>query len=218
MLNVLGIDPGALLREMEGADPAPASPAPQGLAALATLAAPGAQSCISGGADPKPALADLATLAGEGGRSAFPAAPLSPPEDFEERAALAEFGAGVPREWAEGFARLQCAPPPAGYSVARWVQVVDDAGRFLDAWAAQAAALGWETAEVFGVLPDAPEVRHDGKGLVPLIGGHEVVAITTDSARLKVGQRQQTYYRRPLPHSVAVWGLSDSSEFTKGVL
>ena len=27
-------------------------------------------------------------------------------EEFEERAALIEFGAGVPREWAEGYAAL----------------------------------------------------------------------------------------------------------------
>jgi hypothetical protein len=35
-------------------------------------------------------------------------------DDLEERAALVEYGAGVPREWAEGFARLDLAAPPKG--------------------------------------------------------------------------------------------------------
>ena len=37
-------------------------------------------------------------------------------ENFDERAALVEYGADVPRDWAEGFARLVVAPPPAGFS------------------------------------------------------------------------------------------------------
>jgi hypothetical protein len=35
---------------------------------------------------------------------------------FEERAAIIEEGAGVPRTWAEGFARLSLAHRPKGFS------------------------------------------------------------------------------------------------------
>ncbi len=60
-----------------------------------------------------------------------------------ERAAPAEMRAGVPREWAEGFARLQVSRPPARLPSERWQLVIDDAERFIERWAAQAAALGW---------------------------------------------------------------------------
>lgn len=54
-------------------------------------------------------------------------------ENFEERAALVEYGANVPRDWAEGFARLALASPPDGISVETWWAIIDDAGRLLDA-------------------------------------------------------------------------------------
>src|SRR4051812_664163 len=48
-------------------------------------------------------------------------------ENFEERAALVEYGTDVPRDWAEGLARLAVAPPPAGFSPETWWAIVDDA-------------------------------------------------------------------------------------------
>jgi hypothetical protein len=46
---------------------------------------------------------------------------------FEERAAIVEFDAGVPREWAEGFARICTGPRPAAIPPARWRELVDNA-------------------------------------------------------------------------------------------
>ncbi len=132
-------------------------------------------------------------------------------KEFDERAALVEEGAGVPRDWAEGFASLDCAKPPTGITPSRWRQVIDDGGRFLDVWAQKAAALGWSALDVFGVNPAGPAVRYDGMGLVPLIGGHRVVAITADSARIESGPgRFQTYRRRPSPGAVALWELIET--------
>src|SRR5437868_6876199 len=37
-------------------------------------------------------------------------------DDLEERAALIEYGAGVPRPWAEGYAALCTMAPPSGFS------------------------------------------------------------------------------------------------------
>ena len=51
---------------------------------------------------------------------------------LEERAAIVEYGAAVPRSWAEGFARLDPARPPADVPLRRWQQFIDDVGRFLD--------------------------------------------------------------------------------------
>src|SRR4051794_12127008 len=44
----------------------------------------------------------------------------SAPDDFEERAAIIEEGTGIPRAWAEGFAKLTAMPPPTGFGPDRW--------------------------------------------------------------------------------------------------
>ncbi|MBM3535854.1 MAG: hypothetical protein FJX60_22820 [Alphaproteobacteria bacterium] len=135
-------------------------------------------------------------------------------DDFDERAALAEIGAGVPREWAEGFARLQVIRPPSGIAIWRWQQVVDDAGRFLDGWATQAAALGWRMLDVFGVHPEKPVERFDAAGLIWCIRGGEVIAIAETTAKLRAPSGAvQTYNRRDPEHpeAVAVWTLEARS-------
>ena len=129
-------------------------------------------------------------------------------DDLEERAALVEYGAGVPREWAEGFARLDCTHPPADFPLHRWRQIIDDGGLFLDQWANKAAALGWTVVDVFGLNPANPSVRYDGMGLVPLIKGQRIIAISADSARLRMRTGHiQTYARRPSPSSTVLWKL-----------
>jgi len=133
-------------------------------------------------------------------------------DDLEERAALVEYGAGVPREWAEGFARLDCSKPPPGYPLPRWHQIINDGGLFLDQWAHQAAGLGWTALDVFGVNPAAPLVRYDGMGLVPLIQGCRVISIAADRAQIKCSSgNTQTYSRRPQLDAVALWQLRDKN-------
>src|SRR5437762_12173838 len=44
-------------------------------------------------------------------------------DDLEERAALVEYGAGVPRSWTEGFAALCTMAPPAGFTPERWQRI-----------------------------------------------------------------------------------------------
>lgn len=145
----------------------------------------------------------LATLAG----------PSTFADDFEERAALAEVGAGVPREWAEGYARLQVMTrPQVGISIWRWSQVIEDAGRFLDGWASHAAALGWRTLDVFGVHCTKPVERFDAAGLIWCIHGAEIVAITEMSARVKsTSGVVQTYVRHDQhhPEAIAIWQRSE---------
>ena len=131
-------------------------------------------------------------------------------DDFDERAALAEIGAGVPREWGEGYARLQVVRPPAGIAVWRWRQLIDDAGRFLDRWAIQAAALGWRTLDVFAAHGAKPVERFDAAGLVWCIRGGAVVAIAEMTAKVKTPSGVlQTFARREPEHpeAVAVWSL-----------
>ncbi len=106
--------------------------------------------------------------------------------DFQEdRAAIIEHDANLPREWADGFARLCTIPRPAAVTPERWTQVINDAGKFCDRWAAKAAALGWQTLDVFGCHHAKPDARLDAAGLVWLICGNEVVAIGPDAVILR---------------------------------
>lgn len=99
-----------------------------------------------------------------------------------ERTAIIEHEAGFPREWEDGFATLCTMPRPDAYLQTEWQQLIDDAGYFLDQWASQCSKLGWSLADVFGVALGAPQTRHDCKGLVPMLRGMRVMAVTSDYA------------------------------------
>jgi hypothetical protein len=90
-----------------------------------------------------------------------------------------------------------------------WSLFVRDARRFLAEWGAEAARLGWSAEDIFGVHPMAPEARYDVMGIVPLIRGKEVVAISEQRATIRTpGGGHMTYYRhRPNSGAVAVWEL-----------
>jgi hypothetical protein len=135
-----------------------------------------------------------------------------PVSSIEERAAIVEYGAAVPRSWAEGFARLDPARPPADVPLRRWQQFIDDVGRFLDSgFAARAAALGWGPFDIFGCDRDRPFARIDQQGLCWLVTGNRVVNLFENAAVIQTwtGQRQ-TWRRKPSePGRVLAWELAD---------
>ena len=95
---------------------------------------------------------------GNGGKSAKEGvtspvtAPLADDLDaIEERAALA--ADRVPACYLDAWARLQCQRP-LSVPDAEWRRAIDDAGLFLDAWGADAAAMGWSAGELFDVPRD----------------------------------------------------------------
>ena len=108
-------------------------------------------------------------------------------EALAERAAIIQEGAGVPAEWAEGFARLSTAPCPQGIADAAWQGMIDAAGRFLDQWGANAATLGWTAAELFGLDPHAPTRRLDRRGAAFFLVDAEVLAVTADLITIRKG-------------------------------
>jgi TubC N-terminal docking domain len=115
--------------------------------------------------------------------------------------------------WADGVARLRAMPPPPNYPQHAWQQLIIDAGRFLDDWAAQAAAFGWPTWELFGCHRRAPWGRIQGMGLVLILRGHTIAALSATEAvvRTRTGARQ-TYRRRPADpldpaERCLIWGL-----------
>jgi len=105
---------------------------------------------------------------------------------------------GVPAAWVEGIARLTEMPCPARFPASRWSVLVTDTETFLDSWAATAHRLGWPAWELFGCHRRAPWGRIDGMGLVLLLHGNELAAMTPSEAviRTRRGARQ-TYRRKP---------------------
>ncbi len=121
------------------------------------------------------------------GTSGTPDAHLDPEtllaSDFEERAAILEYEAGLPRHWAEYFARQLVIGPPGDFSPVRWQAAIDAALMFADQWASEAHRLGWRVEDIFGLHPTAPAARYDCRGLAWLLGdGSRVTAIDVASA------------------------------------
>jgi hypothetical protein len=139
---------------------------------------------------------------------------IEPPSTVreEERAAIIEHDAGIPRAWAEGFACLDPARPPADVPLRRWQQFIDDVGRFLDsAFAEKATAFGWEAFDIFGCDRDRPFARIDRQGLCWLVTGNRIVNLFENAAVIQTwtGQRQ-TWRRKPsAPGRVLAWELAD---------
>jgi hypothetical protein len=103
----------------------------------------------------------------------------------------------MPREWAEGFARLDPDRPPADVPPRRWLQFVDDVGRFLDSrLAQQAAALGWGPFDLFGCDRDRPFARIDQAGLLWLPNGNRLVALSAEAAAVETRTGERLTYRR----------------------
>jgi hypothetical protein len=116
---------------------------------------------------------------------------------FEERAAIIEYDSGVPRTWAEALAQLDPFNPPADVPLARWQQFIDDCGHFLDlGWANRAEAFGWEPLELFGCDRERPLARYDHMGLLWIIQGRKLVALTARTATIDTLTGSLQIYRR----------------------
>jgi hypothetical protein len=148
----------------------------------------------------------LATLAGADVEST----------EFEERAAIIEFDGEIPQEWAEGLATLCVMSCPEGVSENCWRQVVDNAGRFADLWAAKASALGWTAIDIFGVDRRKPEAAIHTAGLIWLLGDKRIIAISADAVAVETsgGARQSFCPSRNNADNgrrVLLWDLGDDS-------
>jgi hypothetical protein len=100
---------------------------------------------------------------------------------------------------------------PDAYYPAEWQQLRDDAGYFLERWAGQCSSLGWSLVDVFGVALTAPQARHDAKGLVPLLDGKKIVAVTAELAVIETatGNRLRYFRRKHKPSCpiAPIWSL-----------
>ena len=151
--------------------------------------------------------------------SGMPPASPEPPPDVsaawadakEERAAIVEHDGRIPRAWAEGFARLDPDRPTGDVPLKRWQRFVDDLGLFLDSpFCAVAAALGWGPFDLFGCDRDRPFARIDLAGMLWLLNGGRLIALSEHTATIETptGARQ-TYRRKPeAPGRALPWELA----------
>ena len=93
---------------------------------------------------------------------------------------------------------------PEHVDQADWQQAVEDCRRFLAQWGERAEALGWTSRNLLGLapVPDKPApsyrrlARYDLTGLVWLMRGRPVVALTTDTAAIQSVAGTVTVYRK----------------------
>jgi hypothetical protein len=87
---------------------------------------------------------------------------------------------------------------------ARWQQAIEDGRAFLAKWSRQAEALGWTARDLFGLHqpPAKPHPsysllsRYDHTGLVWLLQGRSVLALTDATAAIENATGAITIYRR----------------------
>lgn len=115
-----------------------------------------------------------------------------------------------PDEWRRGFALLITSPAPKGITAVRWRQFIQDAEHFMTDWAEKANALGWTAVDVFGLHPLAPAHRADAAGLVWLLHGHEIAALSEGEAIIRISDsRKQTFHKRARG-GVPAWELTEA--------
>jgi hypothetical protein len=93
---------------------------------------------------------------------------------------------------------------PAQIDEAPWLQALADGQRFLARWGQEAEALGWTVRDLFGLapIPDRPHPRYrrlsryDETGLIWLLCGRQVLALTESTAEVENPTGAVTVYRR----------------------
>ena len=115
--------------------------------------------------------------------------------------------------------RAEC---PAYIDAADWQQAIEDGHRFVTQWGKQAEALGWVPAELFGLdtPPEKPAPnyrrlsRYDQTGLIWLLHGRPVIALTQTAATILAPSGASLMYHR---HNKRAPGLIGDSTDRGGV-
>jgi hypothetical protein len=105
--------------------------------------------------------------------------------EIDERAAIAIHDGGIPEIYAEAFARLQTAQP-IWVDHSRWLQAINDVGRFLDQWGGEAERLQWTADDLFR-KPVRMRAPIGNCGLCWAMSGRDVILIEDSSVTLSDG-------------------------------
>jgi hypothetical protein len=119
-----------------------------------------------------------------------PEAAAAEPSSTRCKVEIVELPAAARYRKVFGFLQLK---PPALVAEARWRLCVSDGSRFLAKWGDQAQALNWTSADLFGLHtpPERPHPsysrlsRYDCTGLIWLLQGRPVVALTEATAAIR---------------------------------
>jgi hypothetical protein len=120
------------------------------------------------------------------------------------------FHGDVVARWAAEIERLATLPAvsPDGADALKRARAF-----IADGWALQAARLGWDEAELFGVCPRAPWQRFDRKGAA--FGG-AVKAITQGAVIYVGGQRRYRTIINNDGGAVLIWDLTQENQTDGG--
>lgn len=103
---------------------------------------------------------------------------------------------GVPEAWVQGVADLLAMSCPASCPPERWNVLCEDSYCVLRDHAARAHELGWVEYDLFGVHPERPWARFDCMGLVPLLNGAAVVALSDTEGTIEKPSGARVTFRR----------------------
>jgi len=109
----------------------------------------------------------------------------------------------APFQYAEALGELERECPDY-VEAERWQHCLIDAQRFLAKWGEHAESLSWTSRDLFGLapVPDKPTAnfqrlsRYDLTGLIWLLRGDPVVALTETTAAIRHATGNITTYRR----------------------
>lgn len=115
-----------------------------------------------------------------------------------EQGRAASTGSVPASKWHAILAKLKEREGPDWIMPDRWEMLLHDAARFLDRWSSTAHVMGWTALDLFGAHPTRPAVRFDVMGLLLLLQGGEVTALTEESASIRrPSGAVLRFFRRP---------------------
>jgi hypothetical protein len=117
-----------------------------------------------------------------------------------------------PGPYASALAALERRCPDY-LDAAEWQQAIADAETFVSEWGAQAQARGWSPADLFGLHapPEKPAAtyrrlsRYDETGLIWLLQGRPVVALTETEAIIRAPSGANLTYRKHNKAALGPW-------------
>jgi hypothetical protein len=116
----------------------------------------------------------------------------------------------------DGVATLH-AECPTYVDAADWQQAIEDGHRFVTQWGKQAEALSWVPADLFGlhIPPEKPApkyrrlARYDQTGLIWLLHGRPVIALTQTAATILAPSGASLTYRRYIKPALPLGASTD---------
>ena len=93
----------------------------------------------------------------------------------------------VPQDWLDGVSRLRGMPAPKTVPMDSWAAFLESCDAFMAGpWPGKAASMGWDAYDLFGCHALKPVERVDRMGLLWLLSGGRVAALTPESAVIEM--------------------------------